>query len=272
MIAVILRILAVLFSLYILLLIFLFFNQRGMVYFPHKTITATPLDIPLPYREVFLETSDGVPLCAWMVGDDNDRDVVLFCHGNAGNISHRLDSFAIFHRIGLRSFIFDYRGYGRSEGKPSEEGTYRDVEAAWQYLIDTEKIPPGRIILFGRSLGGAVAAYLAAKPDIKARALILESTFTSVPDLGAQSYPFFPVRLLSRYRYNTKALLPGIHLPVLVIHSPQDEMIPFNHGKTLFDAANEPKQFLEISGSHNEGFSDCVEEYTAGLRTFLEKH
>ncbi|NIM17939.1 MAG: alpha/beta fold hydrolase [Candidatus Aminicenantes bacterium] len=269
--AVILRILLVIFFFYVILIVFLFFNQRSMVYFPLRKITDTPAAIGLPYREIIFKTSDGLQLCGWMVGDEDNRDVVLFCHGNAGNISHRLESFDIFHRIGLRCFIFDYRGYGKSEGEPSEQGTYRDVEAAWQYLIETENIPSQRIILFGRSLGGAVAAHLAARLDVNARALILESTFTSVPDLGAQWYPFFPIRMIIRFHYNTKALLAKIKLPVLVIHSPQDELIPFNHGKALFEAAKEPKQFLRISGSHNEGFSDSREEYIIGFRGFLER-
>lgn len=268
--AVILRILLVIFLFYVILMGYLFFNQRRMVYFPLRKITNTPAVIGLPYREIVFKTSDGLQLCGWMVGDEDNRDVVLFCHANAGNMSHRLDSFDLFHRMGLKSFIFDYRGYGKSEGKPSEQGTYRDVEAAWQYLTETEKIPSQRIILFGRSLGGAVAAHLAARSGVNARALILESTFTSIPDLGAQLYPFFPVRMISRFHYNTKALLAKIKLPVLVIHSPQDELIPFSHGKALFEAAKEPRQFLRISGSHNQGFWDSREEYIAGFRGFLE--
>jgi pimeloyl-ACP methyl ester carboxylesterase len=268
---VILRILLVILFFYLVLIGYLFFNQRRMVYFPLREIADTPAAVGLPYREIVFKTSDGLRLCGWMVGDEDNREVVLFCHGNAGNISHRLDSFEIFHRMGLKSFIFDYRGYGKSEGKPSEQGTYRDVEAAWQYLIETEEIPSQRIILFGRSLGGAVAAHLAARSGVNARALILESTFTSVPDLGAQFYPFLPVRMMSRFRYDTRALLAKIKLPVLVIHSPQDELIPFSHGSALFEAAGEPKQFLRISGSHNQGFWDCREEYIAGFRGFLQR-
>lgn len=267
----VLRILLVVFVIYLALLLFVFVFQKKMVYFPYKAIRQFPSDIGLPYREVILKTSDGIRVHGWLVGEQAkaDRDVVLFCHGNAGNISHRLDSLAIFDRLGLKVFIFDYRGYGRSEGEPSEEGTYRDVEAAWRFLTEEENIPPERIILFGRSLGGAVAAYLAAGIGAKAKALILESTFTSVPDLGAQLYPIFPVRLLSRFRYNTLEYLDKIAMPVLVVHSPADEMIPFRHGKTLFEAARSPKQFLQLSGSHNEGFWQSGQAYIEGLNEFL---
>lgn len=266
---VILRILLWVGVCYILIVLFIYFNQGRMVYFPMKTMGGTPSDIGLPYREVGLVTSDGVGLSAWFVGMDKSRDVVLFCHGNAGNISHRLESLSIFHRLGLNTFIFDYRGYGRSGGEPSEEGTYLDAGAAWRYLTEAEHIPPQRIILFGRSLGGAVAAQLATK--VTPKALILESTFTSVTDVGARAYPFLPVRLLSRYRYDTRRLLPDIRVPVLVVHSPDDEIIPFRHGIALFEVANEPKRFLKISGDHNGGFFNSGEIYTGGLNEFLLK-
>ncbi len=267
--AVVLRILFLFLLCYLAILLLVFLLQKQMVYHPFRGIRSTPSDIGLLYREVSIKTSDGLRLCGWLVGDDKNRDVILHFHGNAGNISHRLDSFFIFNRLGLNTFIFDYRGYGRSQGVPSEQGTYLDAEAAWQYLIETEHIPSERIILFGRSLGGAVAARLATK--VKAKALILESTFTSVPDLGADLYPFLPVRLLARYKYNTRAFLPGVNVPVLIIHSPEDEIIPFSHGKALYEAAKEPKHFLRISGSHNEGFFHSKEIYMEGLKEFLSE-
>jgi hypothetical protein len=148
--AILVRILVFLSIAYIVLIIFLFLGQSRMVYFPYKAIVNTPADAGLAYKEVMFKTAGGVRLCGWMVGDlEPDKPVLLFCHGNAGNISHRLDSFEIFNYLGLTTFIFDYRGYGKSEGKPSEQGTYLDAAAAWQYLTGTEHIPPGRIILFG---------------------------------------------------------------------------------------------------------------------------
>ena len=244
--------------------------QSRLVYFPESAIAATPTDIGLDYERVSLTTSDGVALDAWFVPAEEDGPVVLFCHGNAGNISHRLDTIRIFNEIGFGVLIFDYRGYGRSEGSPCEEGTYRDAEAAWEYLTAERSVPPNRIILFGRSLGGPVAAYLATRHD--PAALIVESAFTSIPDIGAAAYPFLPVRLISRYDYPTETYVSQAGCPVLVIHSPSDEMIPFQHGRAIYDASPEPKRFLTISGSHNEGFLASEQEYSSGLESFLNEH
>lgn len=256
--------------LYVFMALILFLRQDRMVYFPSKTLAQLPSDIKLPYNEVEIKTQDGVQLHGWMVGEEGSRDVVIFFHGNGGNISYNLNFLTIFHRLGLKTFIFDYRGYGRSQGKPTEEGTYLDAEAAWNYLTETKGIPNERIILFGHSLGGAIATHLAAK--VKPRALILEATFTSAPDLGQGMYPFFPVRMLCKFQYNTRDLIREINTPVLVIHSPNDEIIPFRHGERLFQVANEPKRFLKILGSHNDGFINCEEMYINGVRSFLSEY
>ncbi|MFC1902025.1 alpha/beta hydrolase [Chloroflexota bacterium] len=215
-------------------------------------------------------TEDKVKLSGWFIPIEGASGVVLFCHGNAGNISHRLESIEIFHRLGLNVFIFDYRGYGRSEGKPSEIGTHRDVEAVWQYLVEERQVSPNRIVVFGRSLGGAVAAWLAHKytPAI----LILESSFTSVPDIAGKLYPYLPVRLLSRFKYNTAEYLDEVDAPVLIVHSREDETMPFSHGKRLFERARGPKEFLEISGTHNEGFITSGKHYEEGLNAFISEH
>jgi hypothetical protein len=147
--------------------------------------------------------------------------------------------------------LFDYRGYGRSTGRPSEAGTYRDAEAAWRHLVETRGVDPERLILHGESLGGAVALELATRRP--AAALVLESAFTSLPDLGARLYPVLPVRWLSRIRYDNSARVPGLRMPLLVIHSPADEIVPFADGQALFDAAPGPKEFLATSGGHNDG-------------------
>ena len=257
-------------SLYIGLVVFLFLMQDRMVYFPTRGIAATPADIGLTYEPVWLETTDGVKLSGWFVPVEEARGVVLFLHGNAGNISHRLDSIDTFHRLGLSVFIFDYRGYGQSEGKTSEQGTYLDGQAAWRYLVEQRQILPNEIILFGRSLGGAVAAWLAQK--YSPGAIILESTFTSVPDVAAKHYPFLPVRLLARLKYNTLARLPEINCPVLIVHSPDDEIIPYSHGQQLFEAAQEPKEFLKLSGGHNEGVFISGKQYETGLDAFITRY
>ena len=248
----------------------LFIFQSHYVYYPQRVLQADPGSIGLHFENVSFETSDGVRLSGWFVPGDNARGVILFCHGNAGNISHRLDSIQLFHRLGLDVFIFDYRGYGRSEGKPTEHGTYKDAEAAWRYLVETRQVNPDQIIVFGRSLGGAIASWLAQTHP--PGALILESTFTSLPDIAATLYPYLPVRWLSRFEYNTAEYLGSVDCPVLIVHSRDDEIMPFRHGRQLFELAGEPKTFLEISGTHNEGFITSGRHYQEALNAFILKH
>ena len=256
-------------ALYLGLTLILFLFQSFLVYFPTKGLITTPAAIGLDYEPVQFETADGLKLSGWFVPAENSANVLLFFHGNAGNISHRLASIEQFHRLGLNVLIIDYRGYGQSEGRPSEAGTYLDAEAAWRYLVDTKGYRPEQIIIFGRSLGGAVAAWLAQQHP--PRALILESTFTSVPDMGARQFPFLPVRTLARINYNTQARLPHIQVPLLIAHSPADEVIPYSHGRQLFEVANEPKEFLQLRGGHNEGFI-MTENYEAGIKSFLQAY
>ena len=257
-------------GLYILFAGFLFITQSHYVYYPERALLANPGRIGLRYENVSFETLDGVQLSGWFIPSDSAREVILFCHGNAGNISHRLESIQIFHRLGLNVFIFDYQGYGQSRGKPTEQGTYKDAEAAWNYLVVERQMEPSQVIIFGRSLGGAVAAWLAQshRPAV----LILESTFTSLPDIAAKLYPFLPVRLLLRFEYNTSKYLTRVDCPVLIIHSRDDEIMPVSHGRQLFETASEPKRFLEISGTHNEGFITSGEIYYEGLNTFILEH
>ena len=198
---------------------------------------------------------------------ENPKATVLFCHGNAGNVSHRLATLAVFNRLGFSTLIFDYRGYGTSEGKPTEEGTYLDAEAAWEHLTGKEGIAPGQIVIYGRSLGGAVAAHLAA--DVAPAALIVDSSFTSVPDRAAEMLPIFPIRLLCRFSYDTRSYLKKAKCPVMIIHSRDDEMMPFKHARQLFDAANEPKQLVERLGGHNDGFSTSPGQVLAELSEFI---
>ncbi len=252
------------------LVVLLYLFQGRLLYFPLRYLSATPADIGLSYQTVQLKTADNITLSGWFVPAEEAKGVVLFFHGNAGNISHRLDSIQIFHKLGLSVFIIDYRGYGQSEGRPSEQGLYLDAEAAWAYLVEEQEVPPHHIVLFGRSLGGAVAARLAQQHS--PGALILESTFTSVPDMAAELYPFLPARQLVRNKYNTLERLADIDCPILVIHSPDDDIIPYHHGQTLFEAANEPKDFLALQGGHNEGFLAAGQTYTGGLETFINRH
>ena len=255
---------------YMLLIAYVYVKQGSMLYFPLKEIETTPLATGLDYQEVTLRTKDGVDISAWYIPAENARGFVLFCHGNAGNISHRLDSIRIFHGLGLGVLIFDYRGYGKSKGSPDEEGTYRDAEAAWDYLVDSLHVKPEKIILFGRSLGSAVAAEMALRKQ--AGVLIMESGFTSVPDLGSSFYPYLPVRLLSKYRYASIEKVGRIKMPKLFIHSPEDEIVPYEQGRRLFERASEPKEFLPLTGGHNEGFLLSGTMYVDGLNNFLSRY
>jgi len=255
---------------YLFLVGFVYIRQGSMLYYPTKEITETPKNIGLDFEEISLKTEDGVDISAWYIPAENERGVVLFCHGNAGNISHRLDSIRIFHDLNMSVLIFDYRGYGKSKGSPTENGTYLDAESAWDYLVNLKHIRPEKIVLFGRSLGSAVAAEVALRR--RAGAVILESGFTSVPDLGNKFFPYLPVRLISRYHYSTIDKVSKVHIPKLFIHSPQDEMIPFEQGMALFEKASEPKEFMRITGSHNEGFLISGIDYVEGLKRFISKY
>jgi len=255
---------------YAVLAVVLFFYQPNLLYFPDmpsREIYATPGDIGLDFEPLTLTTRDDEQLDAWFIPANDARGVVLFCHGNAGNISHRLDSIQQFHELGLSILIFDYRGYGQSSGRPTEKGTYRDGDAAWHYLVEQRGIPPEQIILFGRSLGASIAAELATRQN--AAGVILESAMTSVPDVAARFYPWLPVRWLSRYQYDTRKKLANIHGPVLIVHSRDDEIISYSNGERLFEAANEPKQFLQLRGGHNDGFLVSGKDYIHGLDSFL---
>ncbi len=254
----------------IVLLVFVF--QSRLVYFPQigRELSVTPRAHGLDFESVNISTEDGETLHAWWVPAKDARGTVLFFHGNAGNISHRIDYLRMFRQLGYATLIFDYRGYGNSTGSPSESGTYLDAAAAWRWLTQTRGIRPGDIVFAGESLGGAVASGLAVQQA--PRALVLLSTFTSAPDLGAEVYPFIPVRLISRFSYDNLANLRQIKSPVLIAHSRDDDIVPFAHGRRLFEAASEPRQFLEMRGGHNDGFIFTREEWVRVLADFLERH
>ena len=256
---------------YLALVAFMYLLQSRFVHLPHipgRTLVTTPAALGLEYDSVELVTEDGITLHGWFVPAKEARGTVLFFQGNAGNISHRLDSLQIFRQLRLNSFIIDYRGYGNSEGRPSEHGLYRDAEAAYHYLVEAREIPPERIVLFGRSLGAAVAARTARY--FPTAGLIAESGFISVPELGAEHYPFLPVRLLSRLQYDTRAHLAQSDVHVLVVHSREDEIIPYRHGLALQSAAGERARLLTITGDHNTGFLHSGDQYRKGLAAFLD--
>jgi uncharacterized protein len=256
---------------YVALVAFLWVRQESMVYLPGipgRQLAASPGAIGLGYEDLRIATADGEELHAWFIPAREERGVLLFFHGNAGNISHRLESLRIFNELALSVLILDYRGYGQSSGSPTEEGTYEDARAAWRYLVEERGVPGERIVLFGRSLGGAVATWLAA--EHRPRGLIVESAFRSVPDVAAELYWFLPVRALARIQYPVEELIARVEAPVLVVHSRDDEIIPFHHGEALYQAAVPPKQMLVLSGGHNVGFIAAGQAYVQGLDAFLD--
>jgi len=265
-----LRILLAIAAVYLLVVGLAWVFQAKLLYqpgVPTRAVESTPSAIGADYESLTLETSDGFSLHGWLVTRPSPRATALFMHGNAGNISHRLDSIAQLLELGLNVLIIDYRGYGRSEGTPSETGTALDARAAWQYLTLERDIPSDEIVVFGRSLGAAVAAELAQA--YRPGAVILESPFKSIPAIAQDVYPFLPARWLSRIEYPTVRHVREIEAPLLVIHSRDDEIIPFGHGRAVFEAARAPKRFLEIEGGHNTGFMDSRERYIRGIDAFL---
>lgn len=253
------------------LAILLYIFQPKLIFFPHAELEATPALISLNYEDVNLTTSDGEVLNAWWIPHPEPRATLLFLHGNAGNISHRLDSIHIFHQLGLSVLIIDYRGYGKSTGTPSESGTYIDAETAWHYLIKEKNIESNNIIIFGRSLGGAVAVWLAEQHP--SAGIIIESSFTSVADVGKHYYPYLPTNLLTRIKYPSIERIAKITTPMLFIHSKDDEIIPYRFGKQLFNHAlketTTTKSFLDIRGGHNEGFLISEKQYSDGIDRFI---
>lgn len=255
---------------YLSVVLLVYFGQSRLIYFPQQQISNTPKDIGLDYTSVNIATSDGETLHGWWVPAHDAKGTVLFFHGNAGNISHRINYLKMFKQLGYNTLLFDYRGYGQSSGVPSESGTYLDAQAVWRYVTETQGIAAAQIVLFGESLGGAVAAWLAARE--KPGLLVLASTFTSVPDMAAEIYPFLPVRWLARFHYNTLESLQSVTCPVLIAHSADDEIVPFEQSQQLLQAAPEPKEFLFLYGGHNSGFIFMQPEWIKSLGTFMDAH
>jgi fermentation-respiration switch protein FrsA (DUF1100 family) len=254
--------------------------QDQLLFQPSRRLIATPDRAGMAYETVRLPTDDGETLHGWWIpAADVSRETPssetatpthLFFHGNAGNISGRLESVQQFHRLGLNVLIFDYRGYGQSTGTPSEQGLYTDARACWQYLTETREVAPEDIVLFGRSMGGGPATWLATQQA--PGALILESVFTNVPDVGAHHYPFLPVRALATNQFDNESRVAEIDAPTLHIHSRNDRVVPFELGRQVYHAAAAPKQFLEIEGGHNDGFLVSEETYLETIDAFLAEH
>jgi uncharacterized protein len=246
--------------------------EHRQVYHPYRDWDAKGDDLRRPCEDVRLVTTDGLRLSGWyfLAAANSPRSqlAVLVCHGNGGNISHRLELYAALLETGVNVFAFDYRGYGRSEGRPDEDGTYCDAQAAYAWLVQ-RGFTPDAIVVFGESLGGGVATELARREVVAG--LILQSTFTSIPDLGAELFPFLPVRWIAKIRYDTHSKLPLLSRPLLVMHSRADGLIPFRHAERNFAAANEPKCLWEIEGDHNDALDADRARFIAGIEGFLAR-
>lgn len=248
---------------------FIFLEQKGL-YYPYKDVPETPASLGIEFAEVNFKTDDGELLNGWFVPAQEAKVTVLYCHGNAGNIYHRLHKVKFFYEMGVNFFIFDYRGYGKSTGRPSETGLYKDAQAAYDYLLSRSDVDKNKIVVYGKSLGGPVAADVCLHR--KVCALILEGSFATVPLRAQQLYPFLPMQLLITQRYDTLAKVKKIKIPKLIAHGREDDVISFWHGETLFNAAAQPKQFLPFAGGHNDDVYVTSDAYKQELRKFLEEN
>jgi pimeloyl-ACP methyl ester carboxylesterase len=243
--------------------------EHSQVYHPDRVMSATGAELGRPFEDVTFAAKDGTKLNGWFFPANTNSSrshlAVLLCHGNAGNISSRLDMCAALLETGVNVFVFDYRGFGRSHGRPGEEGTYLDAQAAHQWL-QQKGFRGEHIIAFGESLGGGVASELALREPLGG--LVLQSTFSCMTDIGAELFPWLPVRLMSTIKYDTCARLPRLKIPVLVMHSREDELVRFHHSQKNFAAANEPKLFLELKGEHNAPLT-ARQDFIKGMEKFL---
>lgn len=247
--------------------------EASQVYVPYRPLDVSPADLGRPFEDVYLVTEDKVRLNAWFfpVNPSSLRShlALLVMHGNGGNISHRLPFYQAWLELGLNVFAFDYRGYGRSQGQPSEQGTYLDAQAAHHWLVQ-RGFGPSQIIAIGKSLGGGIASELALRATLGG--LILQNTFTCIPDIGAELFPWLPVRQMASIHYHTLKKLPRIHVPVLIVHSRGDSLVRFHHAERNFAAANSPKMFWETSGNHNGTLEAGRAKYLAGLNEYLRRY
>ena len=252
---------------YLLIVVGAMFLENSLIFHPMRYPGGEWRPAGLKFEDVSLQAADGTRLHGWYVPHDNARAAVLFCHGNAGNITHRAAILDMLHRrVGVSTLIFDYRGYGRSEGKPDEAGVLADARAARRWLANREGIDEADIVLMGESIGGAVAVDLAARDG--ARALVLESNFNNLRDVAAYHFPWLPVRWAMRSRFDSEAKIGSYHGPLLQSHGDVDGVVPLRFGRRLFEAANEPKQFLLYPGhDHNDPMPP---EYYDALAAFLD--
>lgn len=244
-----------------------YLEKKG-IYYPTNDIEVGPELINLGFEEVNIETKDNVRINGWFIPCKQARYTVLFFHGNAGNISFRIDKAGLLDNAGLSIFIIDYRGYGKSLGIPSEKGLYLDARAAYDYLVNKRNIRPDTIILYGESLGSAVAVDLAAEK--KVGGIIIEEGFSCGKDMGKVFYPYFPRFIFSNI-FDSLAKIKKVNCPKLFFHSRDDEIIPIRIALKLYNAAGEPKRMVELAGDHNNAFLDSQEVYLSSIISFIKE-
>jgi uncharacterized protein len=247
--------------------------EHRQVYAPSRILVAEARDLQRPFEDVTFPSTDGTRLHGWFFPakpvSARSHVVLMLLHGNAGNVSHRLSFVEAWLELGINVFLFDYRGFGRSEGRPDEDGTYRDGQAGVRWLRE-RGFDDQNIVVLGKSLGGGIASELALREPLAA--LILQSTFCRIPDLGAELFPWLPVRWLHSIHYDTLSKMPRIRIPVLIVHSRTDPLIGFHHAERNFQAANPPKELLEIAGHHTNVLEVGRDAYLQGLERFLVRH
>lgn len=233
---------------YLALLLLMFLFQDRLLFMPSSQMTQSPASA----EDLYVETEDGVEVHGWYFSNELSDQVIVLSHGNAGNISHRVDIAETLLEAGAAVLMYDYRGYGNSEGRPDEEGLYLDIEAFTNHLINEKGYDEGEIYMYGRSLGGAVAAYAATRFNLGG--LVLDSAFTDLRSMVRDVYPFVPSSL-AKYRFPTAEYLKSLtDTPVMIMHSRNDEIVRFHHGEELYEMANDPKTFVELGGTHNDNF------------------
>lgn len=253
--------------LFFLLFLFVKYYEKNGVFFPVKNVTDSPERVGLPFDDIYFLTEDGQKLNAWFIANKKSDLVLLFFHGNAGNIGHRVDLLNILSALEINIFIFDYRGYGKSTGKPTEKGIYLDALGAYTYLIEIMGFLPENVIVYGKSIGTCPAIDLAAKKQIGK--MIIDSGFSSAADMGKLIIPFFSMRILMSLRFNSIQKIKHINCEKFFIHSVNDEIVPFKLGKKLYDQALEPKEFFQTIGSHNGFFYEHSDLLVKKLREFI---
>jgi len=251
----------------VLFVVYVRYLESKSVFYPTRPLSATPQELGLPFEDVYIQTEDHLKLHGWLIKAPSAGSTLVFFHGNAGNIGDRLGKIDLFYRMGLNILIIDYRGYGNSDGYPTERGVYKDAVAAYDYLLQRDDMKGQKIIGYGASLGGAIAIDLAVKRPLAC--LIMDSTFSSAADIAKRIYPFVPSFLI-RTKLDSVTKIKKIAVPKLFIHGVGDQTIPIALGRKLYDASPGPKEFIEIRGDHNDGHLYDEDKIREGIKRFLK--